>query len=130
MVRAGKREQGLQLVANGANEPFAGYYELKPSLKFERGDDPSAKKLAAEITWPTKVLSIVDDTILYTDDDKQKYRLPIGNPEFLKQRCCSIYSAPRAKSPQNAICSKLLEFSMNCQPQCRRICQDSPDLHA
>jgi hypothetical protein len=85
MVRAGKRDQGLQLVANGANEPFAGYYELKPNLKFERGDAASAKKLAAEITWPTKVLSIVDETILYTDDDGQKYRLPIGNPEFLKQ---------------------------------------------
>lgn len=89
LVRAGKRATGLQVLATkiGANtSKSAGYYELRPDLSLVEVDDPEkAKWMADHVAIPERVLSIEGDSVLYVDDAGRRFRLPIGNPVYLRQ---------------------------------------------
>ena len=86
LVRAGDRDSGLKILATkvteGVSQP-AGYYELKPDLSLIHVDsEQQLRRMAEEVAIPTGVLQLDGNSILYVDDDGQRYRLPIGNPIY------------------------------------------------
>jgi len=97
LVRAGDRNSGLHILAtrieDGRSEP-AGYYVLQPDLTLAQGESPvAAERLRQEIAVPTTVLQLEGHSILYQDDDGQRYRLPIGNRAYLD--CPELLSLQR-----------------------------------
>ncbi|MHB8866043.1 MAG: hypothetical protein ACYC6N_26985 [Pirellulaceae bacterium] len=86
LLRAGDRNAGLQILAmqveNGTSRE-TGYYELKPDLSLVPVASPADQQwMAREVAIPADVLRVEGHSILYQDDDGQRYRLPIGNPVY------------------------------------------------
>jgi hypothetical protein len=89
LLRAGDQNTGLHIVATSidgdASEP-QGYYQLKPDLSLiPIESDRQAGAVAQSVSIPAEVLTVVGHSILYVDDDGQRFRIPIGNPAFLKR---------------------------------------------
>lgn len=87
LVRAGERERGLQVLARSLEDDAdAGYYELKPDLTLQpvEADEPR-QLMAKRVAFPRGVLQIDGDSVLYRDDDGKRYRLPVGNPVYLRR---------------------------------------------
>ena len=87
LVRAGKQGTGLKILATrvegGASKPN-GYYELKPDSTLARVESQGeAQPMARKMAIPTGILQVDGCSILYTDDNGRRFRLPVGNPVFL-----------------------------------------------
>jgi hypothetical protein len=87
LLRAGDSETGLQVlatrVARGESRPV-GYYELKPTLKLVPVEDKQKQEwMAKKVAIPTGVLRVEGHSVLYVDDEGNRFRLPIGNPAYL-----------------------------------------------
>lgn len=88
LVRAGGRDTGLKILATslqGGVSELTGYYELKPDLSLIRVETASElETMAREVAIPQGVFRLVGRSVLYIDDDEQRYRLPIGNQTYLQ----------------------------------------------
>lgn len=89
LLRAGDRDTGLQVLATRVKDRASqavGYYELKPDLPLVRVDSDQKKSWMAEnVSFPTGILRLDGTSILYVDDDGQRFRLPIGNPVYFER---------------------------------------------
>ncbi|QDU38535.1 hypothetical protein Mal4_28640 [Maioricimonas rarisocia] len=89
LLRAGDRDTGLQVLAStfdGAQHRPTGYYELKPDLRLVRVDSEEEQDwMAKHVAIPTGVLTLDGYSILYVDDDGNRFRLPLGNPDWLER---------------------------------------------
>lgn len=70
----------LSFAASASDGSDIGYYELGADLQLTRKEDPAAhaftKKKASIVALP---LSIDDASVIYTDDDGKRWRLPKGD---------------------------------------------------
>ena len=86
LLRAGDRQRGLQILAtalDGNSSQVTGYYELKPNLTLTRVESrEDAEWMRKQVAIPTGVVTKEGNSMLYVDDDGQRWRLPIGNPVF------------------------------------------------
>ncbi|MFO0928085.1 MAG: hypothetical protein U0736_13785 [Gemmataceae bacterium] len=87
LVRAGERDRGLQVLARQLEDDTeAGYYELKPDLTLQRVEAEEPRRLMSErVAIPRGVLRIDGDSVLYHDDNGRRFRLPVGNPAYLRR---------------------------------------------
>jgi len=87
LVRAGTKETGLQLLAHsGSSEHLSrqGYYILTPELTLVPSSDRKAETFLKEkVAVQKHVVEVTGNSLLFIDDDGQRYRLPIGNSWFL-----------------------------------------------
>lgn len=89
LLRAGRREQGLQLLATSVDGQVSdpvGYYELTPDLELQpRGEGPerSAEWMAANMAITTDQVSIDGDSVLVVDEGGGRWRLPLGNRNYV-----------------------------------------------
>ncbi len=88
LLRAGDRAGGLMVLATELRDDTTaqtGYYALRPDLTMERVDDPALQvRMAQDVAIPQDILKVEHQSIVYIDDDGQRYRLPIGNPVYLE----------------------------------------------
>jgi len=60
-----------------------GYYEMGADMKLRRVDDPKAHAwLKKHVAVPADVLTVDAASVLYTDDEGRRFRLPKGDPAF------------------------------------------------
>jgi len=87
LVRArgeNKRTLALAAMAAGLNGPRdIGYYELDGELRLRRVEDQGAHEFAKSRTRiPAGVLTIDAASVVFTDDNGRRWRLPKGDPAF------------------------------------------------
>ncbi len=89
LVRAGDRHAGLQILATRVADGTScetGYYELRPDLSLVRVESREIQeRMAKDVAIPTGILQLDGHSILYRDDDGQRYRLPIGNLAYMER---------------------------------------------
>jgi hypothetical protein len=71
-------------MSSGTNGPRdIGYYELDGELKLWRVEDPAAYEFAKNNTRiPAGVLTVDAASVIFTDDNGKRWRLPKGDPAF------------------------------------------------
>ena len=73
-----------------------GYYELDADLKLVRKDDAEALAYQKEHTAiPENVLTSDEASVIFTDDDGKRWRLPKGDPAFAKGGTFGNYRVAR-----------------------------------
>lgn len=83
---AGDKATGLHVLnvdskANG-NSPTS-YYQLSPQFEWKQIDGVEKQtELSKKLAVPNDILQIEGNSILYIDDDRKRYRLPIANSVF------------------------------------------------
>lgn len=84
LVRArGENLRTLHFAATGPGGKDLGYYEMDADMQLKRVDDPQAHKwLKENVAVPQGVLKVEASSVLYIDDDGNRYRLPKGDPSF------------------------------------------------
>lgn len=76
----GNNKRTLSMAALNQNGDL-GYYELNAQLKLQRIDDPKLHDYTKKNTKiPTNSLLVDAASVLYIDDDGQRWRLPKGDP--------------------------------------------------
>lgn len=88
LLRAGDRGTGLNILATSIEDGVSttdGYYQLKPDLSLIRVESQQqAESMVGEVPIPTGVLELAGHSVLYVDDQENRFRLPIGNPVYLE----------------------------------------------
>ncbi|MGB0774488.1 MAG: hypothetical protein ACPGUY_01490, partial [Akkermansiaceae bacterium] len=80
LVRArGGNKRSLSFAAVDSQGRDIGYYEMGADLTLKRIDDPAAHKFTKEKTAiPTAALTVDDASVIYTDEQGNRWRLPKG----------------------------------------------------
>ncbi len=81
LVRArGGNKRTLSFAAVDSNGKDIGYYEMGNDLTLKRTDDPAAHHFTkTKTTIPEKALSIDKASVIYTDEQGKRWRLPKGD---------------------------------------------------
>ncbi len=97
LVRAlPKDRKVLAFSAATPDDADLGYYELDAELKLVRKDDATALAYQKEHTAiPQNVLTSDAASVIFTDDDGKKWRLPKGDPAFEKGGTFGNYRVAR-----------------------------------
>jgi hypothetical protein len=86
LVHAGAEQVGLQVLATrvqGNVETSAGYYTMGADMQLRAHASPEKQTWMQEhVAIPQDVLQVDRASVLYIDDQGQRYRLPVGNPQF------------------------------------------------
>ncbi|MBN2132561.1 MAG: hypothetical protein JW741_23875, partial [Sedimentisphaerales bacterium] len=87
LIRArGAGLKTLHLAATHASDgklEELGYYEIGADMKLRRVDDVTAHAwLKENVAIPADIVAVDAASVLYTDDDGRRYRLPKGDPSF------------------------------------------------
>jgi len=86
LVHAGAEQVGLQVLATHIQndvETRTAYYRMGPDMRLRA--DASPEKLdwmQKNVAIPQDVLQVDQASVLYIDDQGQRYRLPVGNPLY------------------------------------------------
>jgi hypothetical protein len=89
LLRAAEENVGLQLLAcevAGSASRELGYYELDPEMKLRRvASSEQEDWMRDNLAIPRNVLELDGNSVLYIDDNGNRFRLPIGNPLFFQR---------------------------------------------
>lgn len=90
LLRAGEQRVGLQLLATELDNHETrtlGYYELDPGMQLRRVDSAEKQRWMTEnVAIPKHVLELEGRSVLYVDEEGNRFRLPIGNTYYLEHR--------------------------------------------